>query len=363
MNETNSDSPKAATISDVARAAGVTTATVSRTLSGKRHGSVGVRAAVFQAVRELGYTPNPHAQRLKTGRLGNHVDLLSVHLDSGMDARKAQLIQGLLLQRGYSAPLHAYGWGADNESAAGQAEQKAIVAALRRQKPRALVCDMSGLGTSTIEELRFFADEGTTLALYGYKALSLPCDQVLFDSRASRRVSVQHLAELGHRRIGMAVMTRSRHNTPTHTAFRRALDERGLKFRAEWLFPGVPRSSHADVEEAGRAVFEWFMAMPKRSRPTALIVNNDYAALRLMTLLHHAGIVVPRDLSIIGHDDRPLGRDAWVPLSSVTHPADEIAQHVVALLEERLSGYDGEARTVVVSGELKIRSSTAAPRA
>lgn len=76
-----SSTKKTVTIADVAREAGVTGATVSFTLSGKRVISPDTREAVMQAVERLGYTPNPHAVRLASGRCTDLIPLFTLTLD------------------------------------------------------------------------------------------------------------------------------------------------------------------------------------------------------------------------------------------------------------------------------------------
>ncbi len=357
MAEPRSVTKKVATIHDVAGAAGVTAATVSRTLSGKRHGSAAVREAVLRAVEELGYQPNPHAQRLASGKSNKHIDLLSLHLNFGMDARKAQLIQGLLLARGYNAPLHAYGWGFNENS-----DQLELLQHLCRQRPRAIVCDLSGLGSEAMDELQRFEQDGGIVVCFGYgkEPLKIHCDQVLFDSRHSLRLAVEHLRELGHTQIGAGFPMQVSPDRGRALQFLEALGESGLSARQEWLFQIGRRQAETEVEDVGEHMAQWFLGL--NQRPSAMVIPNDHAALRFVNELHHAGVSVPEDVSVIGHDDRPLARSAWVRLSSITHPADEIARGVVELLEERLRGErSGAPRHITIRGELRARQSSAPP--
>jgi len=95
-------------------------------------------------------------------------------------------------------------------------------------------------------------------------------------------------------------------------------------------------------------------------RPTGLCIVNAYVALAFMVEVMHAGVRIPQDVSIVGHDDQPIAAYCPVPLTSVSHPAREIAQAVVALLLDRLAGSQEPPQTVVIRGELTMRGSVAA---
>lgn len=353
---TSPPSSKSATIEDVARAAGVALSTVSGAFSGKKRMSEQTRATILQAAQELNYAPNPHAQRLGGGRAQNHIDLVSLRLDVGMDARKAQLIQRLLTERGYSAPLHAYGRSAGEA----QIDQRGLLETLRRQKPRAIVCETTNLKPEVLDELKYFVTEGGLLVGYGYRALDLPGDQVIFDSRDGIFQSVHYLAELGHKRIGIGFPTQPQYTRPRRAVFEKTLLACGLSFEPSWVFHADAESGDADVEESGASMAEQWLKLSQR--PSAIFITNDYAALSFMGELHRQGVEAPRDISIIGHDDRPLAQRAWVPLSSFTHPVEEVAQNVVEMLEARLDGHDlGEPRVKIVRGELRVRASSGPP--
>ena len=103
---------KPATIQDVARAAGVTKATVSYTFSGKRQVTPETREAVLEAARTLGYEPNPLAQRLSNGGSSNLIGLFCEHLEWSAGTLKLQIIQDMLARRGFEVPVYISSPGA-----------------------------------------------------------------------------------------------------------------------------------------------------------------------------------------------------------------------------------------------------------
>jgi DNA-binding LacI/PurR family transcriptional regulator len=162
--------------------------------------------------------------------------------------------------------------------------------------------------------------------------------------------------ELGHARIGYA------HHSPVHgrderrSGVERALRENGLKLPQKWIFRGNQPTDHT---AGGRELADQFLALPAQKRPAALCIVNDLAAMAFIAALQKNGVRVPDDLSIVAHDDQPLAEFAAVPLTTVTHPAYEIACQVVQVLQKRLGGSAEPHQRLVVRGQLITRASTA----
>jgi len=106
---------------------------------------------------------------------------------------------------------------------------------------------------------------------------------------------------------------------------------------------------------------QW-LKLPERKRPTAMCIVNDVTASAFVNEILRAGLGVPHDLSVVSHDDSPAALHAMVPLTSVSHPLDEIANQTVEFLLSRLNQtFDGPPRRVVITGALVTRQSTSAP--
>lgn len=341
---------KSPTIQDVARAANVAKATASYALSGKGHLSPATREHVLRAARQLGFEPNVHAQRLSNGHSHDMICLFSLYLDLGVGAQKMQVIQTLLSQSGHQVPIYTCGYNHQDE-----ALQKSLMFGLRRQRPRAVICNTQDLGEGAREELALMQREGTLLACYDYE-LDLPCDQVIFDRDDNTYQTARFLLQSGHRQIAFLHHMRHLENGPRSRGFERALAEAGLKPE-----PGQYFSADClDYEEGGQRMAQWYLGLPHAKRPTGVCILNDFAAHAFITEVRAAGIAVPQQLSVVSHDDLPVARYGATPLTSVSHPATEIARQTARLLESRLVGeYSGPPRKVMVRGELKVRQSSA----
>jgi DNA-binding LacI/PurR family transcriptional regulator len=341
---------KVVTIQDVARAAGVAKATVSYAFSGKGQLTAEKREAVLQVARDLGYEPNLHAQRLANGGCHKTISLICRDVDIGVGTRKINRIQQLLAEQGYEVPIHACGF-----YGGGEAEmQAALLRDLCRQRPRAIVCAAFGLHPDALAPLARYQKEGGVVVCYDHEA-DLDCDQVIFDREDNTYQATRHLLEAGHRAIGL-YMHGPQSSWPEERVqgFRRALAEWGLEALEEWLFSG------GLYEEGGAQLAEQFLGMPER--PSGLCLVNDQAALGFIVTAQRHGLRIPQDVSLVGHDDAPAARYNPVPLTTVSHPVEAIAQQVVELLSSRIEGrYSASARRVKVRGELVRRESVAPP--
>jgi DNA-binding LacI/PurR family transcriptional regulator len=345
-NEANG-APHTPTIRDIARAVGVGKTTVSLVLNRQGNISPRTRRAVLRAAEKMGYTPNFHAQSLSAGR-SQLVGLLSVATFPGIHTRTVEVLQDTLTERGFDAPLYGFG----HRSLQDAAYQNELALTLRRQRPRAIVCHFSPqLGRAAFETLSEYAQSGGVLIGYG-NPQELPCDHVAIDYENLVALSTRHLISLGHQRIGLFIPELNHPLETRPAAFRRVLQENGIMPCETWLFDG------ASFEEGGALLAQKFLRL--KTRPTALDIINDMAASTFISGIVRAGLRVPEDVSVIGHDDAPIARFGNPALTTVAHPVEAVAHHVMDFLSSRLDGsYVGAPRRITLSGQLLIRESTA----
>lgn len=350
---------KQPTIDDVAVALGMHKSTVSKALSGKGNVSSLTQARVRTAARELGYEPNPLAQRLATGYRNPLVYVVSATLDVGLSTQKIRLIQKALLDRALEVPIYTC---PESAIASGptQADQ---IRQLCRQRPRAIVCAVPQMDPHVFQELEAYRRAGGIVVSYD-TPIDLACDQVLFDREDNGYRGARHLLENGHRRIGVGVSRLPEklslsEDTPQAARLRgvrRALKEfEAPPLPDEWVF------ENAHYEEGGEEMARRFLALPPDRRPTGLCIVNDYVAFAFMVDVNRAGLRIPGDLSLVSHDNQPIASRCPVPMTAVSHPVEEIANAVVGMLAERLDGYDGPPRRLEIQGELVQRASVGAP--
>lgn len=355
MSNESSAPRRAPNIHDVAAALGMHKSTVSLGLSGKGNVSRKTSERIRRVALEMGYQPNPLAQRLATNAGNNLISLCAGSLDVGITTEKILLIQKDLIGRGLEAPIYTF---SVSESANAKSQQDQM-RQLCRQQPRAIICAAHSFSPAVWQEIALYQQDGGIVVTYDVAA-PLRCDQVLFDREDNAYQAAHALIECGHREIGLALSSLRRSDGELNVAqnarlrgFQRALDESGLAMRADWIF------EEANYETGGVGLAAHFLALG--ARPTGLCIVNDYMALSFMSQITRAGVRIPDDLSVIGHDNQPVAAHCPVPLTSVNHPAREIAAAAVELLMSRLEGESGPPRTVILRGHIVERQSVAPP--
>ena len=341
---------KAATLGDIAAECKLTKATVSRALSGAGLVAPDTRRRIFQVAERLNYEPNLQARSLAKGR-SEFIVLFSAAVFPGVHLKTVESIQARIIGQGYEMPL--YGFGTHLQTEDNLEKQASAMRSLRQQRPRAVVCHSVNLQEPALLELERYVESGGILVCYGHHT-DLPVDQVVIDYEDIAYRSACHLLDLGHRDIGyFATYIRFRCDY-RFPGFCRALRERGVEIREEWIFDGP------SFEEGGAWLAERFTKLAKR--PTGMVIVNDVAAGIFINEIGRAGFTVPGDVSVIGHDDAPSAR-YWQPaLTTVRHPVEEVSNCVTEMILARLDGKMAAPRHHIAYGELVVRESAAAPR-
>jgi DNA-binding LacI/PurR family transcriptional regulator len=347
---------KRVTIHDVARVTGVSTATVSGAFSGRRRMSEATRNKVLAAAQEMGFRPDPHAQRLSTGRFDNTVALL-MQSDLGVATQTMWKLQSLLSERRFEVHDRMLPVYVENM----EAQQTTTLQQIGLQNPQAILCQNFDLQSGALKVLRRYVDNGGVLVCWGFvnkpsRCTELVVDHVLLDEEEASFLQASHLIELGHRKLGFYGhgLTINRAKGNFQAGFERALSQHGLECRPEWI------GAACCYEMAGVQHAKKFLAL--KERPTGVCIINDNAASAFIHSVMRAGLRVPADVSVVGHDDTAAAQAAFVPLTTVRRPVDNFALAIVEALCKRLSGeVQGPPRDQVIRGELVIRQSTAAP--
>jgi len=336
----------APTITDVARLAGVSVATASRTLNGVRAVSPRLRDKVQVAARELGYAPNLHARalaRVSDGSVGVIVhdvgDPYFGEIVRGMLQASPETERMLLICNTYRDPQR----------------ELAYVAHFRAQGVKALVLAGSDLedrdfGARMAAQIMGFESAGGRAALIGRHYA--PGDSVMPDNVGGARSMARALAELGHRRIGVIAGPPSLTTTYDRlSGFRMGLEEAGPGVSADAVVSGdFTRDSG---ERAVQALFDLDPEL------TAIFALNDVMAIGALSWLRRHRLRVPGDVSVAGFDDIPISRDLVPALSTVRVPMAVMGARALNLaLQPRSSSL----RTEHLATELVLRESTAEAR-
>jgi LacI family transcriptional regulator, repressor for deo operon, udp, cdd, tsx, nupC, and nupG len=327
-------------IKDVARVAGVSTATVSRALSKPDVVSPETLEAVRAAVAQTGYTVNQAARNLRQQRTMGVVALVPNLANP--------FFSGILA--GVSAVLAPAGYNLLVVDTQGPGVDRHIARTLDRGRADGLiVCD----GLLPAADLR--AEGGlppVVMACEWIEGLDVP--RIRIDNAAGARLAIAHLLDLGHRRIGHLmgpaanVLARTRAQ-----AARQELAAQGVAIRPDWFLPG-------DFSlESGRACARAWLAMA--DRPTALFCASDEMACGFIGEVQRHGLVVPRDVSVVGFDDIELVAHVTPALTTIRQPRRAIGERAAAVMLALLAGRAPPESDVVLPVALIARDSTSAP--
>ncbi|WP_210479253.1 LacI family DNA-binding transcriptional regulator [Naasia sp. SYSU D00948] len=336
-------------IDDVARAVGVSPATVSRALSGRGPVSEATRQQVLEAARELGYVVSSNASGLASGRT-RAVGVIVPFLNRWFYAQVLEAAQNALLAAGYDLTLYNLGGGVDTR-------RSVFEQFLFRQRVDGLIAISLEV---TTEEVRRLHEIGKPIVCVGGPIPGLRTLSI--DDIEISRIATDHLTALGHRRI--AHIAGGGGGYDFHLPLNRRVGYE-LALRNAGIEPDPGLVEPADFTIAGgHAVAARFLADPER-RPTAIFAASDEMAIGAILAAREIGLRVPEDLSVVGIDDHELA--PFFGLTTVAqYPGNQGARAVELLLSElgrdAAPSEDGEGNEPL-GFDLVIRSTTAAPPA
>lgn len=330
----------APSIKDVAKLAGVSTATVSRALNKATTVSPDTRDAVLKAANEVGYRINHSARSLRLQRTGA-IAVLIPNVGNPFFSNILGGIESVMTQSNINVLV------LDTK---GESSQADVADYLTSQRADGIICLDGQL------ELDTTSDQSSMLNLPVVFACEWPSadnsSSVRSDNAKGAALAVQHLAALEHRNIGHVegpegnVLTDQR-----RTATKESLLKCGLNVNNEWFFKG-----DFGLESGAEVAKQW---LALKDRPTALFCASDLMAIGIMSELSEHGIKVPEDLSVVGFDDIDISRYYTPKLTTIRQPTREIGVIAAKALHNKLHGFNTEAGATLLDVELVVRASTA----
>ncbi|WP_295381625.1 LacI family DNA-binding transcriptional regulator [uncultured Pseudacidovorax sp.] len=337
--------PPKVTIRDVATASGVHVSTVSRALDPARRKRISkeVLELVEETARRLGYQPNRAASALRTGRT-HTIGVLLPDITNPVFPPILQGIEAAAAARGYFVFVANVG---DPKLA------QPILARMKAQQIDGLVMAIALREDPLIDFVRD-SDMHAVMVNRADESGRLPA--AVSDDRLAMKLAVDHLVALGHRRIAHLAGPQT---VPTGVGRRQGVEQ---ALRDHRLPP--PRIVECDSysREAGQQAMRALL-QGEGERPEAVVCCNDLVALGAYDVLRAAGLRIPQDISITGHNDMPLVDMVDPPLTTIRLPHRELGWQAAEMLFQAIEGQALLASTVVLRPELVVRASTAAPAA
>ncbi|SEK00883.1 transcriptional regulator, LacI family [Sphingobium sp. AP50] len=324
-----------ATLHDVATAAGMSRAQVSRALRGDPGVKEATRARIAEIARTVGYRPNIAARTLASART-TIVGVVIGEPDNPFHISLASAIETQLLAAGFDAIISMR--GINDASALEEAERLIAL--------RSLAAILISTPHSDDAILKMAGQ--MPCVFIGRRTGHLSVHSISVDDEGGAAQAVEHLVGLGHRRIAHIGSMITAGAIGRTEGYRRAMAAAGLE---PMEYAGPPDST------TGRNGADALLA---RSRPpTAIFAYNDLIAIGAMNGLHTRGLRVPDDISVIGFDDTPLAATEMISLTSLRQNPVEQASAALHALQAILR--NEPVPGVMIPVELRIRRSVGPP--
>jgi DNA-binding LacI/PurR family transcriptional regulator len=328
-----------ATVKDVAERAGVSTATVSRVLSGTAGVREPLKTKVFEAARALGYRPNRAARELRA-RTSRTVGVLIPDIENPFFTSVVRGIEDTLQASGYTLLLANY-----NED---PARELAHLETFRAENIAGLIFAASESPSSLYGDM---IEGGMPMVAVSRVPGRLRTDQVTVANREGAYNATAHLISQGHKRIalvnGPATLSTARDR---EQGYRDALRDAELSVDEDLI-------AHSEFrQEAGREAMIAILA--SRVRPTAVFAASNLLTLGVLQAIHDADLDIPGQIAILGFDEMAWAMSLRPPLTTVAQPALEVGRTSAQLLLDRIRKPDQPRKQVVLETQLIVRASS-----
>jgi len=339
--------PVPVTLKDIAQRVGFSVTTVSRALAGYDDVAEETRRKIIEAAREMGYYPSYTARSLRWGRTNTIGFVIPATERYLSDPFFLELLSGIgdgTAERGFDLlvstckPLEPEERLTYERIVRGRRADGMVVARTRREDKR----------------ISYLVEEEFPLVAFGRTALDLDFPYVDVDGEEGVRQAMEHLIDLGHRRIAFisppSYLMFAEHRL---AGYRRALEEHDLEFDPSLVVEGDLTQS------SGFLTMKKLLDLP--SPPTAVVCGNDLMALGAIAAAQERGLTVGRDIAVVGFDDIPLAEHSHPSLTTVRQPIYEIGHTICHMLIQLIQGNELAERHIILKPELVVRESSTGP--
>ncbi len=321
-------------IKDVALAAGVSTATVSRVLSGGGTVRRELREKVLEAVAKLGYRPNLAARRLRSSRTDT-IGLIVSDVRNPFFTGISRAVEDMAYQQGMRVIL----CNSDEDP-----KKEAMYLGLMKDEKVSGVIFSPTLATSRKFNV---ASYPFPFVVIDRPTLTGMTDGVVLDNHSAARLLVNHLVSQGYRHIGGIFGSTSATGLARREGFQEALKQFGLAGSSRLV---APTALAAQAE-----ITDW---LARADCPEAFLVSNGLFLLGALQAIRTAGLRIPDDIALVGFDDDPWTALVDPGLTVIAQPVHEIGRTAMELLLQRIENPERPVRVVELAGRLVVRGSS-----
>ncbi|MED3959014.1 LacI family DNA-binding transcriptional regulator [Priestia aryabhattai] len=328
------------TIYDVAKLSGLSKTTVSRVINNHSYVSEEKKNRVLKAMKELNYTPNPSARKLR-GQVTTTIGVIVPKIINPFFSYLVDSIEQVAYKKGYHVLIFQ-----SNED---KEKELAFLNLLKTKQVDGIIMTSIENDWSLIEP---FTEYGPILLCNEYvNNANVPI--VRLNQYKGAYIGVKHLLEKGHRKIGYCtggLFAEEGKDKDRNQGYQKALQEAGIQPDPKWIF--VNQHSIED----GKQVVKKILSM--EDRPTAIFTGSDEIAGGMMIEAKESGLSIPNDLAIIGFDDQPLAQMLDPKLTTIRQPINQMGIKAMEILIDMLNDSESTVETFELPIELVVRSST-----
>jgi DNA-binding LacI/PurR family transcriptional regulator len=331
---------KKATVYTVAKHAGVSIATVSRTLADSRRVAPETRERVIKAIEELNFEPNLSARRLAH----NKTETIALVFPDISGPFYSTVIRGVEQEAG-RRNHNVLIYGTHGKEGSGRYLRKLI------SKVDGLIIMARSIDEDSLCSLE---RQGVPFVLLGQPNGQIQCSTIAVDNEAGAHNAAAHLLGHGHQRIGIITgPENSPDNKGRLQGYRKAILDAGISLHEDMIIPGNFKY------EGGRIAIH--NLLEATSPPTAVLAANDEMAIGAIDAALQRGLRVPEDLAVIGFDDIQMAALTRPSLTTVRQPMQLLGEAAVTLLFDRLENPEALSRHEVLETRLVVRRSCGCP--
>ncbi len=324
-------------IKDVADAAGVSTATVSRVLANKPHVRPEVQERVMQIVRKLNYRPNRVAQNLRSN-VSKIIALVVADIENPFFQRVSRAVDDAAYEHGYIVML----CNTDENPV----KEESCLNLLRDENVAGVILSPTQRVLENFSEIP--ALDMPTVIIDRH-AGNLDVDNVLIDNVQAAHTLTSHLIEHGHKRIGGVFGGNSITGSQRHEGFMRALRDHNMKAVSELIKFVSPR------EEDGFNTTQKLLEM--EDRPDAILTSNSLLAAGVLLAIRECKLRIPEEIAFASFDDTTCAQLLEPAITVIEQPTYEIGRTAAELLIKRIMDPTRSIREVVLKTKLLVRQS------
>ena len=324
-------------IKDVADAAGVSTATVSRVLADKPHVRKEVKARVLDVVRELNYRPNRVARSLRS-RKSTIIGLIVSDIENPFFQQVSRAVEDAAHKQGYSVMLC-------NNDEDPEKEQQ-YLHLIRDENLAGVILSPT---RQTADNFSTTSELNIPMAVIDRRVSNVAVDNILIDNVQAAYTLTTHLIKHGHRRIGAIFGMGSTTGRERREGFVRALKEHDLQPSTELVKYANPR------ERDGFRTTIKLLQLPEP--PDAIITSNSLLAAGALRALRENNTAVPEEVAFASFDETTWAKLVVPALTVIQQPTYEIGQTATELLIKRIKDPTRSNREVILKAKLVVRQS------